>query len=230
MRLAIGSYNIHRCVGLDGRCSPERIAEVVAEMAVDVVALQEVDSGYFLKEGHDQLEYLARAAGMEALAGPTMTSEVGHYGNALLTRRPASAVRHADLSVAGKEPRGALDVDLEVDGHLIQIVVTHLGLRRFERVKQVEQILRTVIGAPEGGLIVVAGDFNEWRPGDHSLRPLHARFGRSRLRTFPSRRPLFAFDRILVEPRHALVELTVHDTPLARVASDHLPVKALIEY
>ncbi|HEY8517668.1 MAG TPA: endonuclease/exonuclease/phosphatase family protein [Candidatus Binatia bacterium] len=229
MRLAVGSYNIHRCVGLDGRCSPERIADVIAEMAVDVVALQEVDGGYFLQEGRDQLAELAEATGMEAVAGPTLTSEVGHYGNALLTKKRAVAVRHADLSVAGKEPRGALDVDLEVDGHSVQLVVTHLGLRRFERVKQVDQILRTVIGAPEDRLIIVAGDFNEWRPGDHSLRPLHARFGRSRLRTFPSRRPVFAFDRILVEPRSALVELTVHDTPLARVASDHLPVKAIVE-
>jgi endonuclease/exonuclease/phosphatase family metal-dependent hydrolase len=230
VRLSVGSYNVHRCVGLDGRCSPERIADVVAEMEVDVLALQEVDSGYFVRNGRDQFAYLAEAAGMEAVAGPTLRSEIGHYGNALLTRRRASATRRADLSVAGKEPRGAIDVDLEVEGHSIQVVVTHLGLRRFERVKRVDQILRTVIGAPEGRLIIVAGDFNEWRPGDQSLRPLHARFGRSRLRTFPSRRPLFALDRILVEPRSALLEATVHDTPLARIASDHLPVKAVVEY
>jgi len=164
------------------------------------------------------------------VAGPTMFSSGGHYGNAVLTSRRATAVRHVSLSVAGREPRGAVDVDLEVDGRTIQLVVTHLGLRRFERVKQVEAILTSVVGAPSGRLIVVAGDFNEWRPGDQSLRPLHARFGRSRVRTFPSRRPLFAFDRILVEPRDALVSFEVHDSPLARVASDHLPVKAVIEY
>lgn len=54
------------------------------------------------------------------------------------------------------------------------------------------------------------------------------RFGRSRLRTFPARRPVFAFDRILVEPGSALQSFQVHDSALARVASDHLPVKAVV--
>jgi endonuclease/exonuclease/phosphatase family metal-dependent hydrolase len=109
------------------------------------------------------------------------------------------------------------------------MVVTHLGLRRFERVRQVEQILQAVSAAQRHALTVIAGDFNEWRPNDHSLQPLHVRFGRSRTRTFPARRPLFAFDRILVEPRRALIEFSVHASALARVASDHLPVKAVIE-
>jgi endonuclease/exonuclease/phosphatase family metal-dependent hydrolase len=227
--LTVGSYNIHRCVGVDGRLAPERTAEVIAEMGVDVIGLQEVDCGYH-NAGDDQLTYLAEHSDLHPVAGPTMFRAGGHYGNAVLTGRRAAAVRHVSLSVAGREPRGAVDVDLEVDGRTIQFVVTHLGLRRFERVKQVEAILKTVIGASSGRLIVVAGDFNEWRPGDQSLRPLHTRFGRSRLRTFPARRPIFAFDRILVEPQRALVSFEVHDTPLARVASDHLPVKAVLEW
>jgi endonuclease/exonuclease/phosphatase family metal-dependent hydrolase len=198
-------------------------------MGVDLIGLQEVDCGYH-NAGDDQLAYLAQHSGLHPVAGPTMFRAAGHYGNAILSSRRAAAVRHVSLSVAGREPRGAVDVDLEIEGRTIQFVVTHLGLRRFERVKQVEAILSTVLGAPSERLTVVAGDFNEWRRGDQSLRPLHARFGRSRLRTFPSRRPIFAFDRVLVEPQSALVSFTVHDTPLARVASDHLPVKAVLEW
>lgn len=137
-------------------------------------------------------------------------------------------MRHLNLSVHGKEPRGAIDADLEVAGRHVRVVVTHLGLRRFERAMQVEEILRTVRAAGEGRLTIIAGDLNEWRPNDHSLQALHVRFGRSRVRTFPARRPVFSFDRILVEPRDALVSFAVHDSPLARVASDHLPVKAVI--
>lgn len=229
MLLTVASYNVHRCVGADGKSNAARIARVIAELDADVVALQEVDGGYH-SVGVDQMAELAGAADMVAVAGPTMVRASGHYGNALLTRAAAAAVRHVDLSVRGKEPRGAIDVDLAIGDRLVRIIVTHLGLRRFERVRQVEQILSCVKVALPGTLTIVAGDFNEWRPNDQSLRPLHVRFGRSRLRTFPARRPLFAFDRILVEPRGALLEHSVHDSPLARVASDHLPVKAVIDF
>jgi len=197
-------------------------------MNVDILGLQEVDCGYHTA-GDDQMAFLALATGMEAVAGPTMVRDTGHYGNALLTRAPAAAVRHVDLSVGGKEPRGAIDVDLMLEARAVRVLVTHLGLRRFERARQVEQILGSVACARPGTVTVVAGDFNEWRPNDQSLQPLHVRFGRSRLKTFPARRPLFAFDRVLVEPRSFLIEFVVHDTPLARIASDHLPVRAKIE-
>ena len=195
---------------------------------LDVLGLQEVDCGYHTA-GDDQLAFLAQATGMHAVAGPTMSRPTGHYGNALLTRDPATAVRHVDLSVTGKEPRGAIDADLVLAGRRVRVVVTHLGLRRFERAMQVAQILRSVTGADQGKLTIVAGDLNEWRRSDRSLQALHVRFGRSRIKTFPARRPVFAFDRILVEPRAALAEFAVHDSALARVASDHLPVKAIVE-
>jgi len=228
LRLKIGSYNVHRCVGADRRCAAERVAEVIGELDVDVLALQEVDCGYH-HPGEDQIAGLAALLGMHAVAGPTMHRTSGTYGNALLTRLPAATVRHVDLSVAGREPRGAIDADLEVAGGWIRVLVAHLGLRRFERALQVEQILRSVRANTRGKLTIVAGDLNEWRRNDQSLQGLHVRFGRSRVRTFPARRPVFAFDRILVEPREALVEFAVHDSPLARVASDHLPVTAIVD-
>ena len=227
MQLTVGSYNVHRCIGADRRCTPARIARVIAELDVDVLALQEVDGGYHAA-GEDQFAYLAAATGMHAVAGPTMSGDGGTYGNALLSRDAVTAVRHVDLSVHGKEPRGAIDADLEVGGGHVRIVVTHLGLRRFERAMQVDQILRSVRTAGEGRTTIVAGDLNEWRPNDRSLQALHVRFGRSRVRTFPARRPVFAFDRILVEPTGALRSFDVHDSALARVASDHLPVKAVV--
>jgi endonuclease/exonuclease/phosphatase family metal-dependent hydrolase len=46
--------------------------------------------------------------------------------------------------------------------------------------------------------------------------------------TFPSRYPVFALDRIWISPRHRLVEVEVYSAPLARLASDHLPLIARI--
>jgi endonuclease/exonuclease/phosphatase family metal-dependent hydrolase len=49
------------------------------------------------------------------------------------------------------------------------------------------------------------------------------------LPTFPSRFPVFALDRILGNPESMVLGIEVHSTPLARIASDHLPIKARID-
>ena len=46
--------------------------------------------------------------------------------------------------------------------------------------------------------------------------------------SFPSRFPVLALDRVLGSPHNLVSSIEVHDTPLARVASDHLPIKAYI--
>jgi len=58
---------------------------------------------------------------------------------------------------------------------------------------------------------------------------LNGLFGHSIVeRTFPSRWPILALDRVWVRPRHSLLALKAHRSPLAQLASDHLPVKALV--
>lgn len=37
------TYNVHRCLGVDGRLSPARTAEVIASSRADIVDLQELD-------------------------------------------------------------------------------------------------------------------------------------------------------------------------------------------
>lgn len=49
------------------------------------------------------------------------------------------------------------------------------------------------------------------------------------LPTFPSRFPVFALDRIMGNPESMVLGIEVHATSLARVASDHLPIKARID-
>ena len=40
-RLRVATYNVHACVGTDGRHDPDRVAAVIAELDADIVALQE---------------------------------------------------------------------------------------------------------------------------------------------------------------------------------------------
>ncbi|MES2712824.1 MAG: hypothetical protein V4653_14685, partial [Pseudomonadota bacterium] len=41
--LVVASYNIHRCIGVDRRFDPGRVAAVIEELGADIVALQEAD-------------------------------------------------------------------------------------------------------------------------------------------------------------------------------------------
>jgi len=139
------------------------------------------------------------------------------------------AVRHHDWSWPGHEPRAALDVEVEAGGKPLRVIVTHLGLKPYERRFQVGKILSLVKKMPIEERVVVLGDINEWLPLSRPLRWLHGLLGRSPAeRSFPARWPLFALDRVWVRPRHALIAFGAHRSPLAAAASDHLPVKAII--
>jgi endonuclease/exonuclease/phosphatase family metal-dependent hydrolase len=217
--LRIASYNLHGCVGRDGQRDAERIADVIAETNCDTVGLQEVFG----------LDTLRRRLNLTAVAGPHHMWHDRHVGNALLTRRRVLAVRNHDYSWPGHEPRTALDVDLEVDGETVRVIVTHLGLKPAERRFQVRRLLSLLKDTPPYERVVVLGDINEWLPLGRPLRWLNALLGRSPAeRSFPSRWPLFALDRVWVRPRHALLAFGAHRSPLAVQASDHLPVKAII--
>lgn len=228
MRIRLATYNIHRAIGRDGRFDPHRIARVLCEVAADVTALQEVETNGH--QGLDVLAYLADRTGLHPIAGPVLLRETGEYGNALLTRASVRTVRRLDLSVPGREPRGALDVEVNWQGAPLHVVATHLGLNPGERRTQIQQLLdlfqeRT---APRS---ILMGDLNEWFLWGRPLRRLQHAFSKTPAPpTFPARFPLFALDRIWLRPEAQLVNLSVHKSLLAREASDHLPLTAEVEW
>jgi len=223
------SYNIHRCVGLDGRQDPERVARVIEELEPDVVGLQEVESRFGANLDIHQLNYLAEETGFQAVAGTTVLRTNSHYGNALLTRYWVREVRTHNVSVSGREPRGILDVDLDIHGEKLRILVTHLGLRSRERRAQTRMLLETV-AAHSDEPVVILSDFNEWFPWRRPLQWMHRYLGRSPApNTFPATWPLMALDRIWVAPPRNLLAVRAHSSALARAASDHLPLWARIK-
>jgi len=224
---SVASYNIHQAVGADGRRDRRRIVQVLRNLDADVIGLQEVDTN---ANGHElfQLDYLARESGLKAVGGPTMRRRDLDYGNVLLTRRKILAVRKIDLSVPRREPRGAIDVHLEIGGIKVRVIVTHFGLSPRERRLQA-QTLADLVCEKRDELTVVLGDANEWHRYGRASRHMARHFGRcQRLRTFPSWLPVLALDRIWVWPEQALIETCVHRQSPARSASDHLPIRATI--
>lgn len=227
MSFSVATYNVHCWVGGDGRYDPVRILRVLRQVNADILCLQEVT--FPEKERIDpELDKFTSMNGMKAICGPTFCRRDGYFGNLLLTGYPCARIERIDLSVIDREPRGAIDVELDINGFRLRLIATHLGLRAFERRIQVKKLLRA-IPKSDSNITILTGDFNEWFPASKVMRRLRARFGDSpALRTFPARFPLLPLDRIWVQPAHALTDIQVHDTPLARIASDHLPLKATL--
>jgi len=226
MQLKLASYNIHACIGTDGLFDPFRIAAVINELDADVIALQEVE--HHLVNDIDLLDFLAQQTGMFGLAGPTMLRESRHYGNAILSRLTPDSHQLIDLSLEENEPRGVIQLSLNIDHHRLLVYATHLGLKPVERRYQVQKIL-SLFETETADTTVLMGDLNEWFLWGRPLRWLKAYFDVTpAINSFPSAWPLLSLDRIWVQPRQSLLEVQVHKTALARKASDHLPVKAFI--
>lgn len=218
------TYNVHGFVGRDRRRDPSRVGRVLAEVDADLIGLQEVDS----PRGALDIAEIAAGLGMRWVPGPTMRRRDGEFGNALLSRIPLARIRHHDLSMAGREPRAALEAEVREGGATWRVLVTHLGLARRERRRQARRLLRLLNDGVDRG-VVLMGDFNEWWPLTGWRRRLRRWFGGGKaVASFPAVLPVLAFDRIWVRPRASLRRLDRHLSPLARRSSDHLPVVATL--
>ena len=229
--LTVLSYNVHRCIGIDRRCDPPRIARLIQQSRADIVGLQEVDLVFTAERRSHQLDDLAEATGLSAIAGPTIGGIEARFGNALLTRAAIKKVEFHDLSVLGREPRGLIDAHLATQGMTVRVLVTHLGLRVNERRHQTQSLLRILTeGAGSADLTLVMGDINEWRPRGFAPYSLDQSLGRAPApRTFPVMFPILSLDRIWVKPLEALREVKIPDHDLAQIASDHRPVLAIVD-
>jgi endonuclease/exonuclease/phosphatase family metal-dependent hydrolase len=225
--MRVATYNVHGFVGRDRRWDPARIAEVVNQLDCAVVGLQEVDCSGAARS----LAEIERVTGLRAVPGFTMASTRGDYGNVVLAAREVVvAVDRYDISLDGREPRGVLAVEVLSERlGVVQVLVTHLGLRRGERRRQARELERIIRARDPERPLVLAGDLNEWWPAAEPLRRLGTVLrSPAAPASFPSWRPLLALDRIWARPPLALREVAAHRSPLARIASDHLPVSATL--
>lgn len=222
------TYNIHHGEGMDGRLDLERIASVIRSVNPDLVALQEVDVRAKRTGGVDQALELSRLTGLHALYGATMPFQGGQYGNALLSRWPGAGFRNHALPVTpGREPRAVMDVVFSYPA-AFRILATHLDITREDRLSAAEAIARFAPASDDLPAILL-GDLND-TPESPVLEGLFAQGWRSAVEGFtvPVREPRRQIDFILLRPagRWRVLERRVLEE---RVASDHLPVIAVLE-
>ncbi len=224
--LRVATWNIHKGVGADRRRDLRRTTAVIAEIAPDVMALQEADRRFGTRAGLLDLDHLHDLTGMRPLHLGRDGPSHGWHGNLILFRK-AQVIDHRRLSLPGLEPRGALITDLALDHGALRVVAAHLGLLRASRRAQARAILAELDRLPPRPTLLM-GDLNEWRAGPGTpLADLARHFTLpAAVPSFPARLPLLPLDRMMAGAGGHLSDLSAHDTPLARRASDHLPVTA----
>lgn len=223
-RLTFASYNIHKAVGTDRRRDPERIMSVLHEIGADIVALQEADRRFgtreavlprrLVEEWHWQVVPLAMR-----------NASMGWHGNSILVSPEVEVLDAEPVALPALEPRGAVCAHLRAGAREFCVVGMHLDLSGLLRRRQIEEVCAHA--SAQGKPSVLLGDFNEWSVSKGALRGFDAGWtvlhpGRS----FPSRRPIAALDRIVHSPHWSCDGVEVHHSALAATASDHLPVRA----
>jgi endonuclease/exonuclease/phosphatase family metal-dependent hydrolase len=231
------TYNVHRCVGTDRRLDVKRIADVLAGLDPDIVALQELDVGRARTNGVDQAHEIGDLLEMQCHFHPAMKVEEELYGDAILTHLPERLIKVGPLPgyhrMPQLEPRGALWLQVEVAGRPVQVINTHLGL-----VPREQQHQAAWLAGPEwldhpdrAGPTILLGDFNAtatsvvYRTLTARLEPARRLAPRKTpTSTFPSPLPVLRIDHIFVSPEIKVLNVFAPFDPLNRLASDHLPL------
>lgn len=235
IHLKIVSYNIRKVKGIRGsRPTLEEIARHLGSLEPDLLLCQEVFHG---QNGVHQSGAMAERLELLHRYEPNAEYRRGHHGNATFSRFPISRHQNRDISTNRVEKRGILYTRVHpFTGGILHVFNTHLGLNHKQRRNQVRSvsIMLDELVCP-GEPVILAGDFNDWngqldreiaeRCGLENamlLLTMHER------RTWSTRRPLFALDRVYYRDLQ-LQDVKVLSTPPWDRLSDHFPIQVQLE-
>lgn len=232
------TYNVHSCVGTDGKLEPGRIAEVVARSRADVVALQELDVCQARTDGVHQPEWLARELNMFVHFTSARACNDGQYGNAILTRYPFTVLSEGNLQRRRGEERAVQWLKVSIDGVDVNVMNTHLSIHFRERLLQIDELLAAEWYAKGDGDVplVVCGDLNSsqfspvYRRLRRDLTDVQRANGSRAVATWPSRLPFARIDHLFTSKGITVARCEVRRDALSMVASDHLPLLAELKY
>jgi len=228
--LRVVTYNIHRARGLDRRTQPLRIADVLARIEADVIAMQEVVGAGPSGGGH--AEQIGAALGMGWVMAPVRHLRSHLFGNVVMSHLPIRQHSQFDLTWKTCEPRCCQRVDLQVDDRSLHLYNVHLGTAHLERRYQATRLAGIVRDRRIRSPKIVLGDFNEWTKGratamlNQSLQSIDLFAHLRRRRTYPGILPVVHLDHIYYEGEMEVRRVQLPRTRQALVASDHLPLVA----
>ena len=235
--LRVMTYNIHGCVGADRDVNPGRIAAIIADLDVDIVALQEVDGGHPTREYRNQAQMIAGVLGMGHIYFPVEQDGLRRFGLAVLSRFPIVVFDQVRLPnvypLLNPRRRGALRTILETPAGRVYLINTHLSLFRLERRLQLTALMTgdDVTAVPANEPLVFCGDLNSGPSSDtykqvsRLLADVQTASNNGPVEaTFHAKSPFFRIDHIFVSSHFTPLKTEVRKTADTAVASDHLPL------
>lgn len=246
-QLRILTYNTHKGFSVGNRrFILHQLREALIETGADILFLQEIQGEH--KE-HEQKhknwpecshsEFLAQDSWPHFAYGKNAVYNVGHHGNAILSKFALKSWENINVSPFVWASRSLLHgvialPNLQADLHIICI---HLGLVGMERRRQLGILCKRIDEhIPHDAPLIIAGDFNDWTGqverqfSQHlelkeAYRTLHNRYAK----TFPVWLPMLQMDRIYYRGLQAQnCERLIHP-PWNRL-SDHVPLLATFEF
>jgi endonuclease/exonuclease/phosphatase family metal-dependent hydrolase len=242
--LALASFNVHWGRGpRRGGFVPFDIVAACDQLDADVLVLQEA---WIPDEGPGTTDEVAAALGYEVVAtvpmarmtlepevtidargGDPADGGIGSWSLAVLSRLPAR-----DTTVRPLRPqlppdpvsRALVVTEVDVDGSSLAVCGGHLPHLEFGA-PLITGTLRAAL-PPADRPAVFAGDMNMWGWTIDLMSPPGWRRALRGGRTWPSHRPLFQIDHVLVTESVGVLRAEVVDAG----DSDHLPVRAVLRF
>jgi endonuclease/exonuclease/phosphatase family metal-dependent hydrolase len=238
-QLRVLCYNVHWCLGTDGKYDVARLADVINKAKPDLVALQEVDVGVKRSGRVHDVRELSKLTGLAARFGPTQHYEGGLFGNAVMTNLPILDVAIYPLPYTESTdklttyPRGAIAVTMQgPDGKPLRFVSTHFQHNVPEdRVAEAKAINKLFAAAGDDLRTILAGDMNavpDAEPVTELLKKWTNAIDEAATPTAPSTKPRSRIDYVFYRngSQFRVVESKVIPES---IASDHRPVLAVLE-
>lgn len=183
MTVTFASYNIQYGKGQDGAYDLERIAREVE--AADVIAMQEVASGFARNDFIDQAAWFAARLDRYMAYGATYDVDAScrdaasgrvvnrrrRFGNAVFSRWPIRSTRTLPLpflppAIEQDVQRCAVEAVIDLPGGPLRVYSLHLShLTAGTRMPQIEALKAMVASAPRDGMAWANGRSDDWTEG-----------------------------------------------------------------
>jgi endonuclease/exonuclease/phosphatase family metal-dependent hydrolase len=164
--LRLATWNIHYGYDDDWHTNLQEMAEAIASEGVDVIAMQEVDTGRMTSYSSDNAYFLARRLGMQVVYLPA----VEHLtGIALLYKGPRVPTDVAFLTSL-QEQTGIVHAALDWGSSSLDAYGIWMGLSNEDTLRQIDEALAFIGPASPASF---GGDFNS-RPEDPEIDAVRA--------------------------------------------------------
>lgn len=226
------TYNTRGCRGMDGRVDIDRIVSVVREYAPDLLALQEVSVAGSRPSVVDQVASIARGLTMEFHFTCALERDAHDYGIALLASNRLNIEREGCLPALRDEVRAAQWARLGIGEFEVDVLHTHLSVKKRERQLQLDALLgatwlQSRLLHPH---LIVCGDLNAlpfsrvYKRLRRVLQDAQSLCSGPTLPTWPSWAPFARIDHVFLGRGFRVRRCQVPKTRLTKLASDHLPL------